>query len=97
MNENEAELISMRYFNMATHYVGTIAKISEAARGIKNSQSDTAVIDWLNQAFDTLAQARRQADDDMLSVLLDIKAMSTRLAKNGHKSDAKNAGGCDVK
>ena len=92
MNENETKLISMRYFNMATHYAGTIAKINEAAKGIKNSQSDTAVIDWLNQAFDTLAQARRQADDDMLSVLLDIKAMSTRLAKNGHKSDAKNAG-----
>lgn len=45
MNENEAELISMRYFNMATHYAGTIAKISEAARGIKNSQSDTAAIE----------------------------------------------------
>ena len=29
----------------------SIAKINEAARGIKNSQSDTAVIDWLNQAF----------------------------------------------
>ena len=52
MNENEAELISMRYFNMATHYVGTIAKISEAARGIKNSQSDTAVISGTRiQAF----------------------------------------------
>ena len=86
MNENEAKLIAMRYFNLATHYAGTIAKINEAARGIKNSQSDTAVIDWLNQAFDTLAQARRQADDDMRSVLLDIKVVSTRLAKNGYKN-----------
>ena len=85
MNENETKLISMRYFNMATHYAGTIAKINEAARGIKNSQSDTAAIDWLNQAFDTLVQARRQADDDMRSVLLDIKATATRLAKRGQE------------